>query len=98
MPLGLVTNDSLMNKLYDRLVATRNAHISAFTSEDKFSQLRSVCFETLAVVMQSIGKEIIPYAEEIAGYLSSHFPQESKVYSMISFQYLFLLNRKLCYV
>jgi len=77
MPLGTVTNEVLYNKLYDRLVATRNAHISAFTSEDKFSQIRYTCLETLSNVIQCTGKDIVPYCEEITGYLTAHFPQES---------------------
>ncbi|EGG16421.1 Huntingtin family protein [Cavenderia fasciculata] len=43
---------------------------------DKFSQLRQSCLDSLSVIIKCSGKSIVPFAEEITGYLFSHFEQE----------------------
>ncbi|EGC29883.1 hypothetical protein DICPUDRAFT_95859 [Dictyostelium purpureum] len=73
--LGAFTHSIHYIKLYSKLLAARVNSITIFGS-DRFSQLRQSCFETLAVILKCAGKTILPYTEEIIGYLTTHFEQE----------------------
>ncbi|KAF2077646.1 hypothetical protein CYY_001033 [Polysphondylium violaceum] len=73
--LGAFTHSIHYIKVYAKLLAARVNSITIF-GPDRFSQLRQTCFETLAVMLKCAGKTILPFTEEIIGYLNAHFEQE----------------------
>ncbi|EFA83096.1 Huntingtin family protein [Heterostelium album PN500] len=73
--LGAFTHSIHYIKVYSKLFLVRQNSITIF-GVDKFSQLRQSCFDALAVILRCSGKAVLPYTEEILGYLTSHFEQE----------------------
>ncbi|GAM28565.1 hypothetical protein SAMD00019534_117410 [Acytostelium subglobosum LB1] len=73
--LGAFTHSIHYIKVYAKLLAVRQNSITIFGA-DKFNQVRSSAFDALAVILKCSGKSILPYTEEILGYLTSHFEQE----------------------
>ncbi|KYQ92058.1 hd [Tieghemostelium lacteum] len=90
--LGAFTHSIHYIKLYAKLLATRTNSITTF-GPDKFSQLRKVCFETLAVMLKCASKSVIPHCDELISYMTLHFEQEPN--SVIKcLQELFLISMK----
>eukprot|EP01133_Synstelium_polycarpum_P008416 gene8416-9901_t len=75
--IGAFTHSIHFIKVYARLLAVRTNSITIFGA-DKFTQLRAVAFDAMAVLLRCAGKSVLPHAEELVGYFSAHFEQEPR--------------------